>query len=415
MSDRQQLWLRSVQLERFKAVFKTDPVPLGRFTLVLGRNGAGKSTLLEALQWIDGTVREDARKALGRYYGIHDVINVRSKTKPRFFKLRLRWSLDEVPDSDVDYTVKVVEGADGFSPLVDSEKLQLTLATGKLPPLIRTQATADPKTDRAGVRLLHPNEPKLERQVTDPDRLALGRAERFTAGASLSKSDEVLAAVQEFWHRAVFLRLSSNRLASGSPARRKSFEPMLDEEGSTLPALLTELRPAQRQELIERVRRVLRDIEGLAVSSPRTGREETVNYSLKERMPFVGRRGSDVFPIPSWMLSEGTRRITAIFALLVREPAPSLLCIEELENGLDPWTVQRVLAALKDAVAKGTQVIVTSHSPWLIDHVDLGDILGVERIRGETKYRRFADIEGVKAFANQVPPGARYVNLNTST
>ncbi len=111
------------------------------------------------------------------------------------------------------------------------------------------------------------------------------------------------------------------------------------------------------------------------------------------------------------MLPEGTRRITAIFALLVHEPPPSLLCIEEVENGLDPWTVVKVIDALRSAVDAGTQVIVTSHSPWLIDHVDLQDILYVERVGGTTQYRRFADEEEAKSFASEVPPGARYVNL----
>jgi predicted ATPase len=129
-------------------------------------------------------------------------------------------------------------------------------------------------------------------------------------------------------------------------------------------------------------------------------------------MPYQGRNGSSLFDIPSWMLSEGTRRITAIFALLVHDPPPSLLCIEEVENGLDPWTVLTVLKALQAAVDAGTQVIVTSHSPWLQDHVDLQDILFVERVKGTTEYRRFADKEEAKRFASEVPPGARYVNLN---
>jgi predicted ATPase len=156
---------------------------------------------------------------------------------------------------------------------------------------------------------------------------------------------------------------------------------------------------------------VLKGIEQVKVSKPRAGQQENVNYSLRERMPYRGRNGSSLFDIPSWMLSEGTRRITAIFALLVHDPPPSLLCIEEVENGLDPWTVLKVLDALRAAVDAGTQVIVTSHSPWLIDHVDIQDILYVERVKGTTEYRRFVDKEEARHFANQVPPGARYVNL----
>jgi predicted ATP-dependent endonuclease of OLD family len=55
------------------------------------------------------------------------------------------------------------------------------------------------------------------------------------------------------------------------------------------------------------------------------------------------------------------------------------------------------------------QVIVTTHSPWLLDDVPLDDILLVERAGGETVYRRFADLDAVKAFSPYVPPGTRYV------
>jgi predicted ATPase len=214
-----------------------------------------------------------------------------------------------------------------------------------------------------------------------------------------------------FWENAVFLRLSTSRLAAGSPSKRRSFEPLLDEEGTNLPALLNELSREQLAELVERIKAVLSGIEQVKVDKPRRGQQENVNYALKERIPYRGRNGSTLFDIPSWMLSEGTRRITAIFALLVHDPPPSLLCIEEVENGLDPWTVLKVLAALRAAVDAGTQVIITSHSPWLIDNVDLQDILYVERVKGNTEYRRFADKEEARSFAREVPPGARYVNL----
>jgi predicted ATPase len=110
------------------------------------------------------------------------------------------------------------------------------------------------------------------------------------------------------------------------------------------------------------------------------------------------------------MLSEGTRRITAVFALLSHDPPPSLLCIEEVENGLDPWTVEKVLNALQSAVDAGTQVIVTTHSPWLLNMVPLASILHVRRHEGETVYERFATRQLANRFAASVPPGTRYVS-----
>jgi predicted ATPase len=59
--------LSSVTLRSFKAAFKPGAIPLRAFNVIIGRNGSGKSTLLEALQWIDTTMRRDAREASDRY------------------------------------------------------------------------------------------------------------------------------------------------------------------------------------------------------------------------------------------------------------------------------------------------------------------------------------------------------------
>jgi len=88
-----------------------------------------------------------------------------------------------------------------------------------------------------------------------------------------------------------------------------------------------------------------------------------------------------------------------------------LLCIEEIENGLDPWTVLYVLKRLQSASTQGVQVIITTHSPWLLDHVEIGSILHVRRSDGETVYEKFSSEADVRKFASSVPPGTRFVNI----
>ncbi|HBL26618.1 MAG TPA: recombinase RecF [Acidobacteria bacterium] len=384
-------WLTEVQLQRFKAAFKPKPIKLSHFNVVIGRNGSGKSTLLEALQWIDATIRRDAREACDRYFGIRDLINLRSQAYPPYFELRLTWSGKE----RVRYQVRV-EDDEGI-PAITQEELASLGRRDK--PRVRYV-----RTEESGERVLL-SESTAGIPFRDPDRLALGQL-----GAVLGRQEPSLAFLESFWSRAVFLRLSPNRLAKGSLGTRRSFEPLLDEEGQTLPALLNELTPEQRIELVGSLGEVLPGIRDVYVSRADLGRDTQVNYSLLERMPYQGRTGRSQFPIPSWMLSEGTRRITAILALLAREPAPSLLCIEEIENGLDPWTVRTILRRLQSAADRGTQVILTTHSPWVLDDVPIDSILQVRRIEGDTRYEHFASRPEIAAFAPSVPAGTRYVH-----
>jgi predicted ATPase len=382
--------LSSIRLERFKAAFKPTAVPLGAFTVVIGRNGSGKSTLLEALQWLDATIRRDAREASDRYFGVRDLINLRSRSEIPFFELSLSWSTRHPAEPELRYRVRI-EAADDNVPVVAQESLGRFQRDGQLAvEFIRPLAGGDREVVGTSVT------------VRDSDRLALGLLESVTTSKLISN-------LVTFWERAVFLRLSPNRLAGGSRAKRRSFDPLLDEEGQSLAALLHELPESQRAELTENLRDILEGIRGVEVTTEGE-RDERANYSLLERMPYRGRSGRKQFPIPAWMLSEGTRRVTAILALLVREPAPSLICIEEIENGLDPWTIREVLRHLQSAADRGTQIILTTHSPWLLDEVPLDSILQVRRIEGDTKYERFAERDVIKAFGDAVPAGTRYVN-----
>lgn len=369
--------LSEVKLEHFKAAFEPEPIRLQRFNVLIGRNGSGKSTLLEALQWIDTTLRRDAREACDRYFGVRDLINLRAGLSSPSFSLTLTWSMPE----PLRYRIQVEESKG--TPIITREDL-FTLGSGGEP------ATYFIATHRSG-----------ERQVPFPVGIILREPERLALG--VFGSGQFGGRLEEFWARAVFLRLSPNRLAYGSLATRKSFEPLLDEEGQTLPALLNELSSDQRLDLVRAIQGVLPGIEDVRVSNAE--RDARVHYELLERMPHQG-----TFPIPSWMLSEGTRRITAILALLMREPAPSLLCIEEIENGLDPWTVREILRHLQSAADRGTQVILTTHSPWVLDDVPIDSILQVRRVDGETRYEHFASRPEIQAYDPSVPAGTRYVN-----
>ena len=402
--------LTEVRLERFKAAFKPPTVALRQFNVVIGRNGSGKSTLLEALQWVDTTIRKDTRLASDRYFGMHDLVNLRSRTAVPYFEIQLAWRSEGLLDGlSAEEPGLKVDGAPTFThliriaerkgiPHVDKDDLRITIGDQRFGPFGRAIPGAEPGASTRG-------NGGGSRPFVEPDRLTFGRMR----GDPDTIDGRLLNTLVSFWSRAVFLRLSPNRLTRGSAMTRASYEPMLDEEGQTLPALLAELDDEQRAGLVEDISAMLPDIKNVSVIESGFGSDKQVNYTLSERMPYVGRSGKSTFPIPSWMLSEGTRRITAILALLRRSPPPSLLCIEEIENGLDPWTVVAVLHQLQSSADAGTQIIVTTHSPWLLDHVDMGDIIQVRRIEGDTRYEHFASRKEVQEFKEAVPAGTRYV------
>lgn len=315
--------LTHVTLRQFKAAFKPDPIGLHSFNVLIGRNGSGKSTLLEALQWIDTSLRRDARDACNRYGGSRDLINLRSRLEPPTFGIEVQWQRPDSTDQTWKYSIQVEDRA-GVPAIAAEQLSKRDKATDAETRYISTEA---------GLRRLGPmssdSGATVSVQIRETDRPALARIADLPAEPPGLGPESLL----DFWSRAVFLRLSPSRLASGSAPTRKSFEPILDEEGQNLPALLNELSDELKQELVAKIQEILPGMKGIEVSEPDSGRSATVHYSLKESMPYRGRSGRQNFKIPAWMLSEGTRRLTAILALLTCQPAPSLLCIEEIENG----------------------------------------------------------------------------------
>lgn len=72
--------------------------------------------------------------------------------------------------------------------------------------------------------------------------------------------------------------------------------------------------------------------------------------------------------VPATRLSDGTLRFLALLTILCHPTPPPLICIEEPELGLHPDVIHQVAKLLMEA-SKRTQLIVTTHSAELIDHL----------------------------------------------
>ena len=83
-------------------------------------------------------------------------------------------------------------------------------------------------------------------------------------------------------------------------------------------------------------------------------------------------------------LSDGTLRIFGILLALYQNPPPALIVVEEPELCVHPGVMSMLAEAFKE-VSEVTQVIVTTHSPQLIDHFEPENIRIVTKIDGVTR------------------------------
>jgi predicted ATPase len=97
-------------------------------------------------------------------------------------------------------------------------------------------------------------------------------------------------------------------------------------------------------------------------------------------------------------LSDGTLRYLLLMTIFCNPNKGGVIAIDEPESGLHPDMIKSVCDMMKEAT--GSQMIVATHSPLLLNHFDLEDVLVFEKNeQNETKARRlseddFSDWEG---------------------
>ena len=82
-------------------------------------------------------------------------------------------------------------------------------------------------------------------------------------------------------------------------------------------------------------------------------------------------------------LSDGTLRIYGILLSLYQTPPPQLLVIEEPEQTVHPGVLAMLAEAFKE-VSDKTQIVITTHSPQLVEHFEPENIRVVTMIDGMT-------------------------------
>jgi predicted ATPase len=96
----------------------------------------------------------------------------------------------------------------------------------------------------------------------------------------------------------------------------------------------------------------------------------------------------------AWQAADGMLRIMALVALL-RQPAedlPDILILDEPELGLHPYAIE-LLAAMLRTVSHHVQVIVATQSVSLVDRFEPHDLVVVDRVGRESRFRRLNDAD----------------------
>ncbi len=131
------------------------------------------------------------------------------------------------------------------------------------------------------------------------------------------------------------------------------------------------------------------------------------NQPLTDMTAVIGKNGVGKAPFYAQKMSDGTLKVFA-YLLLLEDPPPPFLCIEEPENGL----YHKLLETLADEFREhasgsggGSQVFVTTHQPYFVDALNPQEIWILEKeADGFSSIRRASDDPLVKNLVEEGLP-----------
>lgn len=184
--------------------------------------------------------------------------------------------------------------------------------------------------------------------------------------------------------------------------------PMLDSSGGMIPALLDHLLRRDRQRydsIVDTLRGLIEGFEGLHIGTPSPA-TRSVDLVIDN-----GLR------IPADEASVGVRLLLFFVTLAYHPTPPKLVLIEEPENGVHPKRLADVMQLLRE-ISQGkhgdhaSQVILTTHSPHLLDYVDLehDQVLVFSREKDGSRTAHPADAERLKHFLDEFMLGEVWYN-----
>ncbi len=358
-------------VDNFKALRHVD-VPLSPFTVLIGPNDNGKSSFLEAVS----ALSESTRKPLNQcFWSPWQNLDLVYKHQP---EVKVGFTVEiEVPSGSNEergYSLALAfHGgqncavfAENFGPVFD-EANDLTHRRNQPDTAINTS--------------------RLDRDLNQPIQRHFRRIAAALPASALARWD-----VEE---------LATPSRLPPPDSRRYPFDP----SGYGLPSCIAEMKlgrgghfeslrkdfcahfPAFQDIIINPVR---------AYGVERNPQFQKLSGTHGDGYSLVLLR-KDGVEIPAGLASGGTS-VTLAFLTLIHLPEPrKLLLIEEPENGLHPARLKEIVPLLREvAIKKGCQVILTTHSPLLLDYVDPAEVrVFLRNDLGDIEVYNVADVPGI--------------------
>lgn len=342
--------------------------------VLVGANGSGKTTLFELLRAIRELTRADIPPEIIPGWETREVFH---RPGPD----RLRWRIVLTGGAETYLFDAEIIGPVG-TPSISSETVSVGYGDLDDTPHAQLHRTRD------GGELYDVSVPATDFRASRPNQLA------FTS--YVNPSHHKLYALKE--HLQSWRFFSGIRFNDELMRRPALVEeaPTLRDDGGNLASVLHWLQnahPSVFSEIELHIRGIIPAFRALSVRSTGAG-----------RVTLMWDEDGLVNPLSAADLSDGSLRLLLWLTLSLTPSPPSLVCIDEPEVGMHPRTLP-VIAALLRKLSERTQVLVTTHSSYLLAQFDVTDVAVLRKRNGSIEFSKPATsaalVESLREFGGE--------------
>jgi len=325
--------IEQITIKNFKS-FRDVPLKLGSLNIFIGANASGKSNFFDALRVLQG---------IGYGFTLSEILDGKPKSATSEVWEGIRGGHTQVPFAYEDANIPTSFQVTGRLPNGVCSDFEFTIAFLASGGLLRKERLSVSGEiiyeDETGEwPSLQRDQPWLTVIVRETDERRPEEAERVA---------HIFADMQRMDPSPTLLRAYSQAFKVKRMGERgenfAALVRMICDDPGTKEAYLSwlrELRP--------------RDVNDIGIKEGAIG----------EPMLMMKERGHE-WPAPA--LSDGTLRFAAIAAAFFQPDMPSILTIEEIENGIHASRLRLLVELMRSQTAAGkTQVMVTTHSPVVL-------------------------------------------------
>lgn len=363
-----------LKVQNFRALRDVEFKDLTPLTVLLGPNGSGKSTVFDVFAFLSECFELGLRRAWDRR-GRARELKTRGSDGPVVVEIKYR----EPGYPLITYHLAVEERING--PVVVEEWLRWKRGSHGQP--FRFLEYRDGRGKAVSGELPDEQDRRVEIPLSSPDLLAVNALGQFA-------DHPRVAALRSFitgWYVSYLSAESARGQPEAGPQDR------LTKTGDNIANViqyLSEQHPDRLEHVFEVLRRRVPRIERVLAETMPDGR---LLLQIKDA-PFS-------HPVLAKFASDGTLKMLAYLVLLYDPSPPPFIGIEEPENFLHPRLLPELAEECRAATER-TQLLVTTHSPFLLNALRPTEVRVLWRDeRGYTQTTRASDLVGVSEFVEQ--------------